>query len=599
MARSILITQCLQNDFVKPIGKLDRLPNKLHIGYEETKRLMGENPEEGPVARVMRWACEQPEESLALIHIRDWHDPCDPAQAAHLAHFGSHCVEGTDGATFAFGEPDGGGKKPVIINSPTLNDFHDTGLSGILSAFKGESVKVGIMGVWTEAKVTFLAYELGSRYPSFRIAVCSALTASSSTAMHFLALDQLTKLLGVEVYHSVGKFIEFLGGDEMPVPLLASGAGGPKIEGLEDAPEADLGLIRHLFRDCRSVTLKPLTGGFSGSAALAARSVDILGHEQAPHVVKIGPRDAIGQERTAFERIEPVLGNSAPRVADFADMGDRGAIKYRYATMGKDHSTTFKKLYCGGMDSAQTDKILDTVFIDQLGRLYAAGTLEKCDILDYYQFSPDRAANVRKRVEELIGAPAEGDTLRFPDGRVFPNLCLFYESTLSSLSNRRPDYAYHSYVHGDLNGANIVIDASGNVWLIDFFHTHRGHVLKDLIKLENDLLYIYTQIKTDADFDDALKVSDALSSVGDLAEPLPDLAISSPSISRTVQTLRKLRSFYPPLIRDNSDPLQWRAGAMRYAVHTLSFDESATAQKKWALYTASLLGEKIRAGYQR
>lgn len=598
MAQSILITQCLQNDFVKPIGKLDRLPNKLHIGYEETKRLMGENPNEGPVARVMRWACEQPGDRLAVIHIRDWHDPSDPAQAPHLAHFGAHCAQGTEGAAFAFNEPEDGGKKTFIVNSPTLNDFHGTGLAGILSAFEGKPVKVGIMGVWTEAKVMFLAYELGSRYPSFRIAVCSALTASSSTAMHFLSLDQMSKLLGVETHSSVGRFIEFLGGEALDIPSPATYAGAAKIEGLDDAPEADLGLIRHLFRDCRSVTLKPLTGGFSGSAALAAQSVDILGQEQAPHVVKIGPRDAMGQERMAFERIEAVLGNSAPRVADFADMGDRGAIKYRYATMGRGASTTFKKLYCDGMDSAQTAKILETVFVDQLGRLYTAGNLEKCDLLEYYQFSPARAANVRQRVEELLGTPADGETLRFPNGRRFPNLCLFYESALPSLADRRPDYAYHSFVHGDLNGANIVIDANNNVWLIDFFHTHRGHVLKDLIKLENDLLYIYTQIKTDADFDDALKVSDALSSVTDLAVPLPELNIASPSIRRSLQTLRKLRSFYPPLIRDNTDPLQWSAGAMRYAVHTLSFDESDTAQKKWALYTASLLGEKIRADYQ-
>jgi thiamine kinase-like enzyme len=40
-----------------------------------------------------------------------------------------------------------------------------------------------------------------------------------------------------------------------------------------------------------------------------------------------------------------------------------------------------------------------------------------------------------------------------------------------------------SYVHGDLNGKNMILDAQNNVWLIDFFHTHRGHVLKDLLKI--------------------------------------------------------------------------------------------------------------------
>lgn len=55
-ALAALITQCLQHDFVAPVGRYDALPNLLHIGFEEARRLMGENPDEGPVARVMRWA---------------------------------------------------------------------------------------------------------------------------------------------------------------------------------------------------------------------------------------------------------------------------------------------------------------------------------------------------------------------------------------------------------------------------------------------------------------------------------------------------------------------------------------------------------------
>ena len=51
-----------------------------------------------------------------------------------------------------------------------------------------------------------------------------------------------------------------------------------------------------------------------------------------------------------------------------------------------------------------------------------------------------------------------------------------------------------SFIHGDLNGANILIDGRDNVWLIDFFHTRRAHVLMDLLKMENDLLYIFTPV---------------------------------------------------------------------------------------------------------
>jgi hypothetical protein len=57
-------------------------------------------------------------------------------------------------------------------------------------------------------------------------------------------------------------------------------------------------------------------------------------------VVKVGPHEAVGRERTRFERIESVLGNAAPSITAFADFGARGAIKYRYASMAGGASTS-------------------------------------------------------------------------------------------------------------------------------------------------------------------------------------------------------------------------------------------------------------------
>jgi hypothetical protein len=42
---TVLITQCLQRDFVDPIGPHDPLPNLLHVGYSEA----------GPSRRRGRW----------------------------------------------------------------------------------------------------------------------------------------------------------------------------------------------------------------------------------------------------------------------------------------------------------------------------------------------------------------------------------------------------------------------------------------------------------------------------------------------------------------------------------------------------------------
>lgn len=603
MASSILITQCLQNDFVKPIGRHDPLPNLLHVGYEEARRLMGENPAEGPVARVMQWAYQQTDDQLRVIHLRDWHDPADPRQASHLKQFGPHCLRETDGARFAFTEI-ATNKNVPTVNSPTLNDFAGTDLAEILKPYADRPARIGLAGVWTEAKVTFLAYELRTRHPDFQIAVCSAITASSSRAQHFIALEQMEKLLGVTVHSSIGEFIGFLGGENAEAPLLGLNEGEhPRIEIESGAtPDAtDRQLLRYLFRDCRSARLRGLAGGFSGNLVLGAQSVDSYGHPQVPHVVKIGPRALVGKERAAFERIESVLGNSAPRIADFADYGDRGAIKYRYASMDGGVSTTFQKLYMNGLPMEKVQRILRTVFAEQLGRFYAAASRERCDLIEYYGFKTEMAPRVGQRVEAVLGGPATERVLRFANGREFPNLVRFYAEALPKLPADRAAAACFSWLHGDLNGANIIVDGRENVWLIDFFHTQRGHVLQDLIKLENDLLYIFTPVTNPSEFDEALRLTDLLMTVEDLAQPMPDAAgkFALPQFARAHETIRCLRSFYPGLIQDDRDPTQLFIGQLRYAAHTLSFDESNEWQKKWALYTAALCGAQIVERRQR
>ncbi|TBR17265.1 isochorismatase family protein [bacterium] len=600
---ALLLTESLQQDFVKPLGRFEPLPNLLHIGPDEARRLMGEDPADGPVARVMRWAYGLPDERLRLVHVRDWHDAQDPAQASHLAQFGSHCLRGTPGAAFAFPVPERSAKDVRVVDCPTLNDFEGTRLAEALAAFRGTKTRVGLIGVWTEAKVAYLAYELRTRYPDFELAVCSALTAGSSRADHFVALDQMRKLLGVRVIASVGEFQRFLAGEAAADAVPAS-SGALEVS-VAGAPlsGADERLVRWLFRDARSLSARRLDGGFSGNVVLGTESVDAHGHAQVPHVVKIGPAEAIGRERASFERIESVLGNNAPRVADFADHGGRGAIKYRYAAMGGGGSTTFQKRYMAGLSPAATRRFLHEVFSEQLGRFYRAGARERVNLLKHYAFDPAMAPRVAEKVKAVLGREPTGETLALPGGLKTPNPVLFYSRALPDcLSPAEAGSAVLSYVHGDLNGANIVLDGHDNVWLIDFFHTGRGHVLKDLLKLENDVLYIFTKLGSDAALKEAARITDALLEVQDLAAPLPTaraVGLRSQELVRAWGTVRALRAHHGPLLGSDRDPLQAFIGQLRYAAHTLSFDESDRRQKLWALYAVGRLGAAVADRYRR
>lgn len=605
MIKSILFTQCLQNDYCKPIGKYDPIPNLVHIGYDESVRLMGLNPSEGPVSNIMRWAYEQSDEDMEIIHLRDWHDPEDENQKEHLDLYGDHCIQYTDGSRFAF-HLDKYPRLATIIESLQLNDFVNTELEEILEPFKNEKIRVGIMGVMTEGKISFLAYDLKTRYPQFDIAVCSALCAGSSISSHYTSLDNMQKILGIRVLNSLGEFTSFLTGSDSSFEIEAPAKDGfPKLTFNKEAnvTEADDKIIRFLFRNTRSVELSVLDGGYSGNLVLGAKSIDNEGREEAPHVLKIGRQEEIGRERMSFERVESVLGNSAPRITDFIDYQGRGGIKYRYASMGKGNSTTFNKLFTSGIPLDKIKKYLDIVFLDQLGKFYNARTYEKANLLEYYGHDPKRAERLKPRVEKVYGKPADDNTLTLPTGHEFPNPYIFNRDVLETLLPLNNRSSFFSYVHGDLNGANIMIDPQENIWLIDFFHTHNGHVLRDLIKLENDLLYIYTPMYREEDLNEAVKLSKILFEIRDLAQPLKPVEetdLTHPGFIRTYEALKIIRSYYPALIGHDRDSLQLLIGQLRYSLHTLMFFESNQFHKLWALYNSGhisqIVTERVRSG---
>ena len=351
---TVLITQCLQRDFVDPIGPHDPLPNLLHVGYSEAVRLLGPEPSAGPMAQLIEWARSLISGAIDLIHIRDWHDPDDPAQRDHLEQFGAHCIKGSSGARLVLGmdERAAAAANERIVDSLTLNDLEGTDLvqqlERIRHAHGDEPLRVGVVGVWTEAKVSFLLYDLKTRLGIDELATCSALTASASRAQHFNALAQLEKILGVRCFDSTAEFADWLRtGAELSLPRHPLGF-EPKIE-VADARAAlrptDRAIVAHLFRDSTQVDLQPISGGYSGALVWRATSRDALGHRQAPAVVKLGPNRVIAQERVGFEQVEAVLGNNAPRVRGFVDLGDRAGLKYAYAAMGHGQVQTLQAMF--------------------------------------------------------------------------------------------------------------------------------------------------------------------------------------------------------------------------------------------------------------
>jgi nicotinamidase-related amidase len=608
--RYLLFSECLQNDFVAPINAGEPLPNELHIGRAESRRLLGD-PEgawtlEGPLARFLGAFLTGAGRDHASVHIRDWHDPEDAATRTHLEYFGQHCVRGTRGAEFVVPlSPviEAGG---LVVDSEVLSDFVGTTLEQTLRPLLSGPVRAGIIGVWTDFKVQYLAYELQTRLGLRDVAVCSALTASRSRLAHRQALEHLAANLGVTVIDSIREFLAWLGiAAQATAPLAVKGKPRPTVE-LPDGTSLDdeeRRLVEHLYRGCRSVQLRPIGGGYSGSRVFGSLSVDGMGRREIPFVTKIDVHDRIARERVAVEGVENLLGANAPRLADYVDLETRGAIKYHFATMYAGEVRTLQRAFreADGAGAARTlfDRLIERV----LHRLYQSPVLDRLDLFTYYDYRPSYAEHTLAHVARL-GEERE-DSVVIPGlAEPRPHPRRFY-AWLEANRPRGEDEVAIATVHGDLNLANVLLDDVSNIWLIDYFSTRTGHVLDDIAKLENDLKFIMLPLADDAALSRAVALDDHLTEQADLLAPLgsPDVSLlADPAAARVHAAVLRLREFAAELLREaglagSLSARQYWIAQLRYSAHTLTFVESDERQKRFALASTCRLADLLARSF--
>ena len=620
---NLLLTQCVQNDFVRPLAEGEPLPNLVHVGRLEAERLCGPT---GALVEFLEQAHAVDPARLAIVHVVDRHDP--QRHAPHLARFRPHCLEGSEGARLVAPIEDLAARRPntALISAGDLNDFEEPGLRDAMALLfagspPGDDVRIGVVGVWTDAKVSFLLYDLCTRLRARSLATCSALTASRSIQAHFRGLQSLSSLLGVEVFHSPGSFLDWLA-PERAAPMRTAAADvrsrlvfSPKAAPPASWTEGDV-LERDALLACfgaegAPLELRPLGGGFSGAQVYAAR----LPNGSAA-VLKVGPRDEVARERFGNESIGRVLGDVVPRLVAWREGAKLAAMELELAKSdepGVSAPTTFKDAYEkdgeGSGDELLAQTLLE-VLERALGRLYRWGEKDNADLLETYGSTdgrgrPQFGASVTERAESVArengftSARALLDDARLPGAALEPKA--FYEEWLPGRSLTRE--VYPSPVHGDLNLANILLarrpgeNRPARVWIIDFARLQRLPCLTDFAKIENDLAYILLPVRDARALPGARALQQARLASSSLAlELLP--AATTPEErrhARLVEELRRIAARMDP--RGPAAMADYRVALLRYAAHTLGFEQPSPLQRRLALEAcAQLAGALAAAG---
>ena len=473
-------------------------------------------------------------------------------------------------------------------------DKHEMLIKHILGQYdrgfsKGKkSPTILVVGGWTDRHVYHTCYELRRYFGrEARIGTCSALTASAREESHWAALDRMSNVLDVEVCHTVVRTIAWCKDTTISVDTALkicglsnngkiSGASdhtmalsAPKIQWLTKIPgafhhEIDTKILCLLFRGATEISVGFIGGGLSSSLVLTARSISSTGQRGAQSVVKIDKSIVIAGEHHAFKRVEDHLGNNAPRITGFVDLGVRAGIRFRYTAMASKGKGSF---VCGTLADAVcrmqpgVHEIIDEIYDDIFESWHTAALPRQFQLLRYYcsgfQSSIGRttsaahmnASEVRLVTGFLLDSNTRGDEPglyhrkepRFYTQASFTGFHVQFHGLpypvrnlgdLLDESNTRdgivlvgklpPQQVLSTYAHGDANMRNFLVDTKSNVWVIDFALSHPdNHVLRDPIRTLTSGLYATIPLETTNDLKQMCRIAEILCDIIDLHDPLP------------------------------------------------------------------------------
>lgn len=146
-----------------------------------------------------------------------------------------------------------------------------------------------------------------------------------------------------------------------------------------------------------------------------------------------------------------------------------------------------------------------------------------------------------------------------------------------------------------------MLDMHRNVWLIDFEYTERGPLLKDIAKLETDVLFELTNNVSDGEeLIEGLSIIEAIAQVSDLAQkPQLHVELKFPKWIRAWNTVLKLRSILPRVVQYDRNVAQMSIVWLRYSLFVMSLDAFSRNQKILAAAAACLHAQVIETKFEK
>lgn len=252
-------------------------------------------------------------------------------------------------------------------------------------------------------------------------------------------------------------------------------------------------LLRRLFRQANELWVRPLPAGQSGAGVLRVHPIyGAMAGE--PGIVKFGKRDKIETERQNYAQFIDLYISSLSSTQLESVLGrTMGALRYRLIGAGVSEVDSFASFYAKRQDVEAIKPVLDNLFKHTCQRWYdnRQQPPRQRNLVELY------ATGLHIKWNEVWAAAARS-------GVNTGDSTLHFAGVAGALPNPRHwlkqiDYHFSlpvwlAVTHGDLNEHNILVTKEGRCWLIDFYRTSLGHILRDFVELETAIKFSLTPL---------------------------------------------------------------------------------------------------------
>jgi hypothetical protein len=360
----------------------------------------------------------------------------------------------------------------------------------------------------------------------------------------------------------------------------------------------DLGhILQALFLKAASVRLVSLLS--QEPAPAFTRSGSLLLQAQprykagwgVPVVVKFGARDEITQEAANHRLLKPFLGGQRLAVLE-GEAYSRQIGGLVYSLIGAEDWTTIRPF--GELFSTEPAAIvvalLERFFTLTFRSLLAEARPEPMDLMATYteglHLTP---AKVSKALKHF-----------YPQALTEPRLT--FEGLTHSFQNPlrwavveeqfRPfeTTARKCLCHGDLHGRNVLVDAAGHFWLIDFARAAESHALRDFVELETDIKFNLLPVNN---LKQQLLFETGLLAPTTFQDELPVLPLADERLTHAYHVILALRRLAVQLIGLEGEMAEYYQALFWHTLNILRLRHIAPAGKTYALLSAALLSERL------